>query len=159
MPKISALVHITNNEPNLGRALESLRPCDEVIVVDHGCNEQSLKVAHEHGARTIKGVNGVDRGAYIQDARHDWIFCLHPSESVAEELEASLLEWKQSEPPNDLLGYNIRIRQQNGTQWRLLEQELRLANRTKVNWTGDCPPAAPDAPILAGHILRIPEEQ
>ena len=100
----------------------------------------------------------MDRGAYVQDAHHDWIFCLLPTESVAEELEASLLEWKQSDPTSEVAGYNIRIREQTGTQWRFLEKELRLANRKKVSWTGDCPPDMSDAPTLAGHILRIPEE-
>ncbi|HLJ27238.1 MAG TPA: hypothetical protein VKY85_11065 [Candidatus Angelobacter sp.] len=144
---------------HLGRALESLRPCDEVLVVNHGYQEENLKVAREHGARIIKGVNGVDHGAYIQDARHDWIFCLLPTESVAEELEASLLEWKHSETTQDLLGYNIRIREQNGIEWKLLNDELRLANRKKISWTGDCPPEAPNAPLLLGHILRMPDAE
>ena|SRR5215510_8189668 len=158
MPKISALVHICNHDLQPGRALESLRSCDELLVVEHGCTEESIRIAREHGARIIKGVNGVDRGAYAQDARHDWILCLQPTESVAEDLEASLLEWKQSEPEQELLGYNIRIREQNGTQWKVLPAELRLANRNKIKWTGDCPPETPDAPSLAGHILRIPDE-
>lgn len=158
MPKISALVHTSNNDRQLGRALESLRQCDEVIVVAHGSNHESLKVAREHGARIIRGVNGVDHGAYVQDAHHDWIFCILPSESVAEDLEASLLEWKQIEPAGDVAGYNIRIREQIGAQWRFPEKELRLASRKKINWTGDYPRDVPDAPMLAGHILRIPEE-
>ena len=158
MPRISALVHISNNEPHLGRALESLRQCDELIVVDHGSKEESSKVAREHGARTIQGLNGVDRSAYVQDAQHDWIFCLWPTEAVAEDLEASLLEWKQTEPAADVVGYNIHIREQIGMQWRLLEKELRLANRNRINWTGECPDDVPGAPMLAGHILRIPEE-
>lgn len=158
MPKISALVHISNNERHLGRALESLRQCDEVIVVDHGSKEESSRVAREHGARIIQGGNGVDRGAYVQDVQNDWIFCLRPTEAVAEELEASLLEWKQTEPAADVAGYNIQIREQIGTQWRLLGKEVRLANRRRINRTGDCPEDAPGAPMLAGHILRIPEE-
>ena len=158
MPKISALVHICDRDLQLGRALESLRCCDELLVVEHGCKEEGLRIAREHGARIIKGVSGVDHGAYAQDAHHDWILCIQPSESVAEDLEASLLEWKQFEPAEELLGYNIRIRQQSGTHWEVLPAELRLANRKKINWTGDCPPEAPDAPSLPGHILRIPDE-
>ena len=158
MPKISGLVHIRNHDLHVGRALESLRPCDELLVVDHGCKEESLRIAREHGARIIKGVNGVDHGAYAQDAHNDWILCLQPSESIAEDLEASLLEWKESEPAPELVGYNIRIREQNGTHWKVLPAELRLANRCKINWTGDCPPQAPDSPSLPGHILRIPDE-
>src|SRR5215472_16692470 len=158
MPKLTALIHIHNHERQLGRALDSVRFCDEVLVVDHGSTEESLRIAREHGARIIKGVNGVDHGAYAQDAHNDWILCLQPSESIAEDLEASLLEWKESEPAPELVGYNISIREQNGTHWEVLPGELRLANRCKINWTGDCPPQAPDSPSLPGHILRIPDE-
>src|SRR5438270_3192746 len=82
MPKITALIHTCDHEHSLGRALDSLRPCDEVIVVDHGSRDQSAKVARDHGARLIKGVQGVDHGAYAQDARNDWILCLLPSETL-----------------------------------------------------------------------------
>ena len=151
------MVHISANGHHLGRALESLRPCDEIVVVEHGACEEILKTAREHGARIVHGVNGVDHGGYVQDARHDWIFCLLPTESVAEELEGSLLEWKQSEPADDQLGYQIRIREQRGMEWKVLPAELRLANRTRINWTGDCPAQVPNASSLPGHILRIPE--
>ena len=152
------MVHISANDHHLGRALESLRPCDEIVVVEHGACEEILKTAREHGARIVHGVNGVDHGGYVQDAHHDWIFCLGPDEAVAEELEASLLEWKQSDAADEL-GYNVSIREQNGTQWKFLDPELRFANRRKINWTGDCPPQAPNAPALAGHIIRIPHSE
>ena len=159
MPRVTGLIHITNNDSHLGRALESMRQCDEVLVINHGAKEEIVKLARDHGARVINGVNGVDHGAYAQDAHHDWIFCLQADEAVAEELEASLLEWKQSENVKDQLGYNIGIRAQNGTRWESLPAELRLANRSKINWTSDCPPLAPNAPSLPGYILRIPDHE
>jgi glycosyltransferase involved in cell wall biosynthesis len=155
MPKISALLHVNNNEHELARALESLRPCDEVVVVDHGAKEETLKVVREHGARLIKAVQGVDRGAYAQDAHNDWILCILPSESLAEELEASLLEWKESKPEENQLGYQMAIREQNGTTWKSLPAELRLVNRRQINWMGDLPPQNSSAPALEGHLLRI----
>ncbi|HEY6969065.1 MAG TPA: hypothetical protein VJA94_07675 [Candidatus Angelobacter sp.] len=159
MPKLSGLIHISNNDSHLGRALESMRQCDEVLVINHGAKEEILKVARDHGARIVNGVNGVDHGAYVQDAHHDWILCLRPDEAVAEELEASLLEWKQSEKIDDQLGYNIGIRAQNGTGWKSLAPEMRLANRQRINWTTDCPPSAPNAPALPGYIARIPDQE
>jgi glycosyltransferase involved in cell wall biosynthesis len=157
MPKISALLHVSDAERGLGRALDSLRPCDEVIVVDHGSRDESIKVARDHGARIIKAVQGVSKGAYAQDAHHDWILCLLPSESLAEDLEASLLEWKQSDPAKDGLGYNVQVREQNGMGWKTLTPQMRLVNRKQLNWIEDLPPEMPAAPALAGHILRIPE--
>jgi glycosyltransferase involved in cell wall biosynthesis len=155
--KISALIHAYDNERSLGRALDSLRPCDEVIVVDHNSNDDTVKIAREHGARVIAGVPGVDRGAYSQDARNQWILCLLPQEALAEELEASLFEWIEAEHEDAQMGFNMVIREQNGAGWKTLPPEMRLANREQINWTGDLPPANPNAPALAGHILRIPE--
>jgi glycosyltransferase involved in cell wall biosynthesis len=155
--KISALIHTSDSARTLGRALDSLRPCDEVIVVDHGSQDETLKVAQEHGARVINAVPGVNRGAYAQDARNLWILCLLPHEALAEELEASLFEWSEADHDANQMGFNMAIREQNGVGWKSLDAEMRLANRKQINWTGDLPPANPKLPALAGHILRIPE--
>ena len=156
--RITALIHTLDNARSLGRALDSLRQCDECIVVDHGSKDDTVKVAKEHGARVINAVPGVNRGAYAQDARNPWILCLLPYEAVAEDLEASLLEWTGAEQDASQMGFNMAIREQNGAGWKTLEPELRLANRKQINWTGDLPPANPKVPALAGHILRIPDE-
>jgi glycosyltransferase involved in cell wall biosynthesis len=155
--KITALIHACDNEQSLGRALDSLRPCDEVIVVDHGSSDETVKVAREHGAKVVSGVPDVDRGAYAQDARNLWILCLLPREALAEELEAALFEWSEAEHEGEQIGFNVAIREQNGAGWKSLPPEMRLANRKQINWTGDLPPENPQAPALAGHILRIPD--
>jgi len=155
--KISALIHTCDSARSLGRALDSLRPCDEVIVVDHGSQDETVKVAQEHGAKVIHGVLGVGHGAYAQDTRNPWILCLLPQEALAEELEASLFEWTEAEHDGTQMGFNMAIREQNGAGWKSLEAEMRLANRKQINWTGDLPPANPNVPTLAGHIVRIPE--
>ena len=115
---ITALIHTRNDAQHLGRALDSLRPCDEVVVVDHGSTDDTVKVARDHGAKVVQGVNGVDRGAYVQDAGNDWILCLLPSEALAEELEASLFEWRENEYVENAIGFNIAIREQNGKETR-----------------------------------------
>ncbi len=155
--KITALIHACDNERSLGRTLDSLRPCDEIIVVDHGSKDETAKVAREHGARVISGVLGVDRGAYAQDARNPWVLCLLPQEALGEELEVSLREWMEEEHADGQMGFNVTIREQNGAGWKSLTPEMRLANRKQINWTGDLPPVNPNAPKLTGDILRIPD--
>src|SRR5438270_9743498 len=99
MPKsrISALIHTLNEDAALARSLETLHSVDEIVVVDHGSDDATIRVAREHGAKLIKAVPGVDRGAYAVDCSHDWLFCLLPSETVSELLEASLFEWQHEE--------------------------------------------------------------
>ncbi|HEV7553573.1 MAG TPA: glycosyltransferase [Candidatus Angelobacter sp.] len=156
--KISALIHTCDNARSLGRALDSLRQCDECIVVDHGSRDETVKVAKEHGANVINAVPGVSNGAYAQNARNQWILCLLPHEVIAEDLEASLLEWTDAEQDPNQIGFNMAIREQNGAGWKPLDAEMRLANRKQINWIGDLPPSNPQLPSLAGDILRIPDE-
>jgi glycosyltransferase involved in cell wall biosynthesis len=156
---ITALIHTRNDAQQLGRALDSLRPCDEVVVVDHGSTDDTIKVAREHGAKVVQAVNGVDHGAYVQDAGNDWILCLLPSEALAEELEASLFDWRENEHAENAIGFNIAIREQNSNGWNFLPAEMRLANRRQVNWIGDLPPKDPNVPSLQGQIVRIPRTE
>lgn len=155
MPKITAIVHTANDALRIGRAVESLRVCDEVIVVDHQSTDDSASVAREHGALVKIGVPGVEPGAYIFDARHDWILCLLPNESLHETLEAVLHEWKDSDP-GEKPGFCIEVREESSEGWRSLGPQLRLVNRTRVNWPDKLPPNTCNGQAdLAGEILRF----
>src|SRR4051812_8890210 len=90
MPKITAIIHTCNDGLRLGRTLDSLRACDQVVVVDHGSTDNTDKIAREHGAEFKKAIAGVDRGTYAVDAKNDWILCVCANESVSEGLEAAL---------------------------------------------------------------------
>jgi glycosyltransferase involved in cell wall biosynthesis len=153
MPKVTALIHAHNDATRLGRALESLRPCDDVLVIQHGSDHDTEKVAREHGARIKTAVPGVADGTYLTDAKHDWILCVLPSEALSEALEASLLEWKRRE--HDALGFAVAIREQTGNGWRDQPAERRLVNRNKLNWTTELPPNDPAAERLEGELLRF----
>src|SRR5579864_4351341 len=94
MPPITALLHTANDALRLGRALETLRPCDEILVVDHGSHDATLRIAREYGARILPLGAGATPAHCLQSARHEWILCLEPRESLTEGLEATLYEWK-----------------------------------------------------------------
>src|SRR5205809_7726076 len=96
MPKITAILHTKNDEMRIGRALESLRPCDELLVIDHGSSDTTGQIARDYGA-TVRRASDTTATNHLGHARYDWIFSVLPSESLSEELEASLLEWKQRE--------------------------------------------------------------
>ena len=98
MPKITALLHTHNDALRLGRTLDSLRPCDEVLVIDDCSEDDTSRVAREHGATLKTSIPGVTFGAYAADASHDWVLCLHPNETLSDDLEAALFDWKSREP-------------------------------------------------------------
>jgi glycosyltransferase involved in cell wall biosynthesis len=156
VPKISAIIHATNDERRLGRALETLRSCDEVIVVDHGSTDRTVDVAREYGAKVRTGVPGVNPGTYIADLGNDWVLCLLPSESLSEALEASLFEFKQNDSASEQpVGYRIAIREETDSGWKTLPAVLRLVDRTRINWQEELPPKNQAGPTLSGEILRF----
>lgn len=155
MPKITALLHTHNDALRLGRALDSLRPCDEVLIVDEHSDDDTTRVAHENGASVKGAIPGVSHGAYAMDASHDWILCLLPNEVLSEELEASLLEWKEQDPEETLTCCKMQVREQKGSGWHTMEPEVRLINRKLLNWVGDLPTGRHCVITLRGDLLRF----
>src|SRR5207302_10654488 len=84
MLRISALLHAKNDAQRIGRALDSLRPCDEILVIDHDSADETVKIARDHGATVKKACQGVQAGNYAMDARQDCILCLLPCESLSD---------------------------------------------------------------------------
>ncbi len=158
MPKITALLHTHNDALHLGRALDSLRPCDEVLVIDDCSEDDTPRVAREHGATLKTAIPGVSFGAYAADAAHDWILCLRPDETLSDDLEAALFDWKKEEPAENTAGYQVSIREQNGDgEWQNCQPQTRLVNRKLVNWIGEMPPDEPGETKLSGDLLRLPQ--
>ncbi len=154
MPKISAIIHTHNDAPRLGRLLETLRPCDQVLLIDDTTDDSVVKVAREYGADIRKSIPGVTHGAYSMDAAHEWILCLLPNESLSEGLEASLFSWKEGDPQREDR-FAATIREEKDGKWSELPGEVRLVNRCCINWIGLLPPNLEGAVVLPGHLLRF----
>ena len=153
VPKITALIHAYADAERLGRTLDSLRPCDQVLVVTHD-DEATQEVARAHGATLKAGVEGVANGVYLVDAANDWIFCIRPDEALSEALEAALFEWKEKDP-GETIGYSVALREETASGWKPCAPQMRLVNRGLLNWTTELPPNNPAAPLLAGDLLRF----
>ncbi|HKW26633.1 MAG TPA: hypothetical protein VJN48_12680 [Terriglobales bacterium] len=149
MPQLTALIHTNNDGSRLGRALESLRPCDELLIFDHGSQDGTEVVAREYGARVLRAA-----GADLSRAQHDWILCLLPTEALSEGLEASLFEWKLVEHAADQ-AFSISVREQAGDQWLSYPATTRMLNRQARRWTSPLPTDDPHAQLLAGDMLRF----
>ena len=149
MPRLTALIHTHNDELRLGRALESLRPCDELLILDHGSRDGTAAIAREYGARLLPAA-----GADPSQARHDWIVCLLPAEALSEGLEASLFEWKLADHDGDCR-FSMNVREQVGSDWLSHPPTTRLVNRRTRPWTGPLPHDDPRAQLLVGDLLRF----
>ena len=59
MPKTTALLHTHNDALRLGRALDSLRPCDEVLVIDEGSEDDTARRRNETQRRPAASASTV----------------------------------------------------------------------------------------------------
>jgi len=154
MPKITALIHTLNHERVLGRALESLRPSDELLIVDHGSTDETLAIAREYGA-TIQRATTAD-AVVSEAASNEWLFCLSPLEALTEHLEASLFEWKLSDPAPHK-SFAVELGEEASGHWQPLGFATRLVTRSYPRWREAYPCDDPTAPRLEGMLLRFRE--
>lgn len=162
MPPITALLHTMNDALRLGRTLETLLPCAEILVVDHHSADATRRIARAYGARLVVAEGDGAVTGYVDLARYDWIFCLEPSESITESLQTSLFEWAAL-PSYHIVGgiaggraFSVRVREQIRKSWLDLPlPETRLIPRTWTRWRGRLPASEPAAIALEGKLLRF----
>ena len=161
MPAFTALLHARNDALRLGRALETLLPCDEILVVLHssqrGPHDATTRIAREYGAKVVADTTGLTPSQCLHLARHEWILCLEPRESLTEALAASLFEWKaKSEPPPEATAFSVFLREETPTGWQLDPRpQTRLVPRHWSHWQGLVPAPEPSAIPLEGVLLRF----
>ena len=84
MPPITALLHTENDALRLGRCLETLYPCDHILIVDHGSRDGTVHIAREYGARVVVATSGTSPDQYARSVTPGWILSLEPRESLTE---------------------------------------------------------------------------
>lgn len=141
--KISATIIAFNEERNITRVIESLRCCDEILVLDSGSNDRTAAIAANLGARVVEASwhgYAAQKNIAAELATHDWIFAIDADESLSEALEAEIWHIKKTGPHHD--GYTVpRLAQYLG-RWILHsgwypDRKVRLFNRQKAKWVGE----------------------
>src|ERR1700686_5642178 len=94
MTSITALLHTHNDALRLGRALETVYACDHILIVDHGSEDSTVRVARDYGATVMSAAPGATVERYVRSAPPGWVLCLDRWEALTEKLWASLFEWK-----------------------------------------------------------------
>jgi glycosyltransferase involved in cell wall biosynthesis len=89
MSRISVIILTLNEEKNIGDCLDSVRWADEVLVVDSGSADMTVKIAEQHGARTLvlpwEGY-GPTKNRALEQTTGDWVLWLDADERVSDEL-------------------------------------------------------------------------
>lgn len=141
--KISAAIITLNEQRNIARAIESLRCCDEVVVVDSGSSDRTCEIAANLGARVVeaqwRGFAGQKNYA-MEQCSHDWVLSVDADEALSEALEGEIWQLKKSGPQAD--GYTMPRMAQYLGRWILHggwypDRKVRLFDRRKACWEGD----------------------
>jgi len=141
--KITATIIALNEERNIARAVESLRCCDEILIVDSGSIDRTVELAQNLGVRVIEaGWRGyaAQKNWAAEQATHEWILSIDADEALSEALEAEIWRLKKSGPRHD--AYTMpRLARYLG-RWILHsgwypDRKVRLYDRRKAKWVGE----------------------
>jgi glycosyltransferase involved in cell wall biosynthesis len=140
---ISATIITLNEQKKLPRALESLRWCDEVVVVDSGSQDRTQEIAEEFGAKFLHRdwTGYADQKNFAAEAgSNDWVLSLDADEAVSDELRGEVLELREDEP--EVAGFRFPRRAHYLGKWIrhsgwYPDRKTRLYDRRKAKWVGD----------------------
>jgi glycosyltransferase involved in cell wall biosynthesis len=141
--KITATIITLNEERKIARSIESLRCCDEIVVVDSGSNDRTVELASNLGARVVESPwhgYATQKNYAADQATNDWILSLDADEALSESLEGEIWTLKKRGPSCD--AYTVpRLAQYMG-RWILHsgwypDRKVRLYHRAKAKWMGD----------------------
>jgi glycosyltransferase involved in cell wall biosynthesis len=156
MPSITALIHTSNDALRLGRLLETLYPCDAIVVVDQGSRDGTLRLAREYGATILPAIQGASPAHYLAAQTSEWVLCLDPRESLTESLAASLFEWKTEKLPANVAAFSVFLREETPDGWlENPEAQTRLVPINWNRWNNRLPIRDSSAVALEGELLRF----
>jgi glycosyltransferase involved in cell wall biosynthesis len=171
MASITAVLHTENDALRLGRALETLYACDDILVVDHDSRDGTVRVAREYGATVVSAASGAEPADYLlfaqlsaraaarRSVNPGWILCVDPRESLTEKLAASLFEWKSEAFHSQASGapaFSVFLREETAEGWvEVPAAQTRLVPQTWKLWKGKFPGHEPTALVLEGELLRF----
>lgn len=94
MPDISCVIITYNEEENIRRCLQAISWCDEIVIVDSGSEDRTLKICEEFNCKIHhKNFNGYgeQKRFAVSLAENDWVFNVDADEVVTEELREEIL--------------------------------------------------------------------
>ncbi|MDO8610146.1 MAG: glycosyltransferase family 2 protein [bacterium] len=144
---ISAVILAKNEEQNIEKCLESVKWCDEIIVVDDNSSDSTSEIANKYKAvvypHPLENNFSTQRNFGLSKAKGDWIFFVDSDEVVSDELayEIEHVIGIKNQNLNNYNGfYTKRTDFMWGKQLRYGEtggiKLLRLAKKDAGKWEG-----------------------
>jgi|GEM_PF-160377 len=157
-PPISCCIICFNEEANIRRCLESVKWCNEIIVVDSFSADRTVEICREYTDRVIQrpwpGYVEQKRFALSQ-ASHEWVLNVDADEEVSPALRQEILAVLQQNHPAVDGFYVPRLVYYLGRWWWrgwYPGYRLRLFRKAKVRWGGVDPH---EKVLLRGQADRL----
>ena len=159
VPTVSAIVVCFNEDERIGDCLESLRWCDEIVVVDSFSTDRTPEICRRYTERFIQrewaGYRDQKAFAHSQ-ATQEWVLLADADERVTPELRDEIRACLACDE-GTYAGYAVpRLVHYLGRWWRrggwYPDYDVRLFRRERATWGG----ADPHEKILVdGKIRRL----
>jgi len=137
---ISAVVLTKNEEKNLSDCLESVKWCDEIVIVDDNSTDKTLEIAKKFDAKvfnhSLDNDFAAQRNFGLEKAQGDWIFFVDADERVTPELKDEI---KKQLIFATSSGYFLKRNDFYGERWLKYGETsktrlLRLAKKNSGKW-------------------------
>lgn len=93
---ISAVILAKNEEKNLPDCLESIKWCDEIILIDDDSIDKTIEIAKKFNAKifthSLNNNFAKERNFGLQKARSEWVLFVDADERVSPELKEEILK-------------------------------------------------------------------
>lgn len=159
MSQVSAIVVCYNEEENIGRCLESLKWCDEIVVVDSFSTDRTVEICRQYTDHVIqrawKGYRDQKSFAHSQATR-DWVLLVDADEQVSPELRDEMQEVLQRFGSR-YVAYSVpRLVYYLGRWWWrggwYPDYDVRLFQRVHASWGGLDPH---EQILVRGKVRRL----
>jgi len=91
---LSVIFYVKNEEENIGKRLEEVKNlADEIIIIDNGSSDKTVKIAEKYTSKIFLSPNSGFSGAHnlgAEKALGDWLFYVDADEKVTEELKQEI---------------------------------------------------------------------
>ncbi len=162
MNRISVVINTLNEEANIGRAMDSVKWADEIIVCDMHSEDKTVLIAKRLGAQIYyhsrTGYVEPARNYAISKAKGDWILILDADEEISKELKEVLIKISEESSvdylkiPRKNLIFNRWIK--NAHWWP--DFNIRFFKKGAVKWNDQI--HRPPEVIGIGHQLSPKED-
>jgi len=164
-PKISAFIICLNEEKNIRRALDSVKWCDEIVIIDSGSTDETLSICREYTDK----IHSRAWPGYVEQKRFglsqctsEWVLNLDADEEVSPELRDEIVTALNSRQSinAEVNGFKLlRVVFYLGRWWRKggwqNEYRLRVVRREFAAWGGEDPH---EHATVQGKVLKLKGE-